>query len=181
MDKKREWEQKVDEMTTKIHKNYAELAPFIPDAPIINLENDEVNIKKLSAYYESLQSLVERYVTPHIEGHQSMGSEMKTMVSCCQKLDSLGFTTQFKVNHAGLQSLNTDKVFEPKDVKIVNFYRFEGATDPQDNSILYAIETNDGEKGTVSDAYGAYGDPAITSFVKQVEDCSKKVDKDKCL
>ncbi len=112
---------------------------------------------------------------------ENTGGEMKTMVSCCQKLDELGFNTQFKANHAGLQSLTTERVYEPREVKIVNFYRFEGASDPEDNSILYAIETCEGEKGTISDAYGAFGDPLITDFVQRVEECTKKVDKDKQL
>ncbi|MCC6187239.1 MAG: hypothetical protein IT256_08825 [Chitinophagaceae bacterium] len=113
--------------------------------------------------------------------HENKGHEMKTLVGCCQMLDAQGFTTQFKVNHAGLQSLASQKMYGANDVKIVNFYRFEGDSDPQDNSILYAIETMEGEKGTLSDAYGVYADPMIMDFVKRVEDCSKKVNKDECL
>lgn len=35
-------------------------------------------------------------------------------------------------------------------------YRFEGNTNPDDNAILYAIETARGEKGLLLDAYGVY-------------------------
>ncbi len=41
-------------------------------------------------------------------------------------------------------------------MEVVEFYRFEGASNPDDNSILYAIETSDGLKGLLVDAYGAY-------------------------
>ena len=41
--------------------------------------------------------------------------------------------------------------------------------------LLNVIETNDGEKGTLVDAYGAYSDPQIEKFMKQVEDIHKKV------
>jgi hypothetical protein len=36
-------------------------------------------------------------------------------------------------------------------------------------SILYAIETSDGTKGTLVDAYGLYADEQTGSFMKEVE------------
>ena len=45
-------------------------------------------------------------------------------------------------------------------------------------SILYAIETCDNRKGTLTDAYGPYADPHVTKFFKHVEDISKKTVKD---
>lgn len=36
-------------------------------------------------------------------------------------------------------------------------------------SILYAIETVDGTKGTLSDAYGLYADEQTGDFMKEVE------------
>jgi len=56
----------------------------------------------------------------------------------------------------------------------VNFYRFEGSSDPADNSILFAIETSDGKHGTLVDAFGPYADTKVTSFIQQVEEINKK-------
>ena len=70
-------------------------------------------------------------------------------------------------------ALSTGKKYSPDKVEIVNFFRFEGASDPADNAILYAIKTKDGTKGTLTDAYGPYADPHISKFMKQVEDISK--------
>ncbi len=107
------------------------------------------------------------------KGEGSDSDSMKTMSSCTRKLSKDGFTVQFKAHKRGLESLDTNKIFEPKDVKIVNFYRFEGESDPSDNAILYAIETNNGEKGTLVDAYGVYTDLKVSDFVKQVEEFQK--------
>ena len=107
--------------------------------------------------------------------------EMKTMVSCTNMLSKLGFTTQFKAFKAGLKSLDSDRVYAPNEVYIVNFYRFEGESDPAENSILYAIETTDGEKGTLTDAYGMYNDAHVTNFIKQVEEIQKKINRDETL
>jgi hypothetical protein len=38
------------------------------------------------------------------------------------------------------------------------FYRFEGMTNPDDSSILFAISSSDGLKGTLGDAYGVYAE-----------------------
>jgi hypothetical protein len=99
---------------------------------------------------------------------------MKTLSSCVNSLTSAGFETQFKIMKNGLKSLTTEKIYAPEDIKITNFYRFEGESDPADSSILYAIETNTGEKGTLSDAYGIYGDAAIAEFMKKVDEITKR-------
>ena len=99
---------------------------------------------------------------------------MKSMVTCTNKLVQDGFTENFKVSEQGLMALEKERVYKPEEVSIVNFYRFEGYSDPGDNTILYAIITNDGVKGTLSDGYGAYGDAQVEKFIKQVEEIHKK-------
>ncbi len=100
--------------------------------------------------------------------------DLRTLTSCLNSLAREGFVTQFKALKNGLKSLTTDRVYQKDDIKIVSFYRFEGESDPSDNSILYAIVTSSGEKGTLTDAYGAYSDPNVSSFVKEVEDIEKR-------
>lgn len=101
-------------------------------------------------------------------------SDMSTLAGCHAKLLRDGYTEDFKAAEAGLLSLKEEKIFTPEDIKDVNFYRFEGASDPADNSILYAIETSDGVKGTLVDAYGPYADVRVDQFMQQVESLHKK-------
>ena len=100
--------------------------------------------------------------------------DMKTLASCLNKIVRDGYEQNFKVTDQGLQSLETEKIYEPGQVHIVNFYRFEGVSDPSDSAILYVIETMDGAKGSLTDAYGMYADPEIDKFIKEVENISKK-------
>ncbi|MBA3647114.1 MAG: hypothetical protein H0W62_00960 [Chitinophagales bacterium] len=100
-------------------------------------------------------------------------TEMRSMASCMNKLHIQGFTENFMINEYGLRALNSEKYYTPEEVKITDFYRFEGESDPADNSILYALETRDGVKGMVSDAYGAYGDNKIMKFMARVEEIMK--------
>jgi len=100
--------------------------------------------------------------------------EMRDMRYCINKAINNGYTQDFKVNEKGLLSLQTEQVYNPDDVTVVDFYRFEGASDPDDNAILYVIETGNGSKGTLVDAYGVYADMQIGRFLKQVENIHKK-------
>jgi hypothetical protein len=91
------------------------------------------------------------------------------------KLEADGFTDQFRVEKKLLRSMtDPKKSYKPKEIKAVNFYRYEGISDPDDMSIIYAIETNDGRKGTLVDAYGRYSDEETGTFMQDVE-IQKKV------
>ncbi len=79
--------------------------------------------------------------------------EMKSLGSLLASGKLSEFSTQFKITDEGLISWATQKTYQPDQVKVVNFYRYEGESDPDDNAILYAIETTEGEKGTIVDAY----------------------------
>ena len=102
-------------------------------------------------------------------------TEMSTMTSCTAMLMKEGFTENFVMTEKGLEAPSNQKVYIPDEVKISSFYRFEGESDPADNSILYAIETNDGVKGMLIDSYGSpYVSQKTATFIKEVEDISKK-------
>jgi hypothetical protein len=104
-------------------------------------------------------------------------NDLKTLVSCLNSLSRDGFSDDYKITESGLKSLKRERIYAPEEVKVLNFYRFEGNSDPADNSILYAIETSDGGRGTLVDAYGPYADSKISSFMQQVEDIKKKTEK----
>ena len=94
---------------------------------------------------------------------------MTGMQKVLNKLDIEGYTEQYRVENNTLYSLTSNIAYQPQDVKAINFYRFEGPSNPDDMSICYVIETNDGLKGTLIDAYGVYADEAIGEFMQSVE------------
>jgi len=96
-------------------------------------------------------------------------TEMTDMDRCLDKLEHKGYTDQYRVEKGRLVSTKGKKKYKAKDVKAANFFRFEGITNPDDMSILYAIETTDGNKGTLVDAYGLYADDDTGEFMKEVE------------
>ena len=116
--------------------------------------------------------------TPHDNSqHAGKPSEMKSLAELTNKAAKNGYVESFQVTSAGMKSQSTDIVYPPEQVTIMDFYRFEGESDPADNAILYVIETADGHKGSLVDAYGTYADEKINRFMQQVENTGKNVDK----
>lgn len=102
---------------------------------------------------------------------------MNTLTQCINKMVLEGYTNSYKVTDRGLFSTSNEQYYRPDQVKVINFYRFEGQSDPADNAILYVIETDDGRKGTLIDAYGPYADAKVNAFMTEVEEIQKKVNK----
>ena len=102
---------------------------------------------------------------------------MKSLALCLNRMVLDGYDDDFKVVEGQLTSLKTEKKFSPDQVNVVNFFRFEGQSDPNDNTIMYVIETSDGLKGTLVDAYGVYSDGKVNDFFQQVESIHKKTSK----
>jgi hypothetical protein len=97
-------------------------------------------------------------------------TEMTDLEICMKKLEVKGYTDQYRIEKGRLLSTkDPKKKYKAKDVIAANFFRFEGITNPDDMSILYAIETADGNKGTLVDAYGLYADEQTGEFMKEVE------------
>jgi hypothetical protein len=104
---------------------------------------------------------------------KNASTEMNTLAECMNQLHANGYTQNFSVGDNGLQAADSKKTYQPEEVRIVNFYRFEGYSDPGDSSLLFAIETNDGLKGLLTDAYGVYADGKTSAFIAKVEDMQK--------
>lgn len=99
---------------------------------------------------------------------------LKTLVDCLTRMRQDGYTEDFTVREDKLLSYATGKSYTAENVKIVNFFRFEGQTDPADSSIMYVIETMDGAKGTLVDGYGPSSDSETSEFILKVENMEKK-------
>ena len=99
---------------------------------------------------------------------------MTELERCLEKASAKGFVDWFKVTEKGLQRIGTGRIYQPEEVSVPNFFRFEGISDPDDMSILYEIETRDGCKGTLIDAYGVYSDSRVGEFMCEVQEFHKK-------
>ncbi len=79
-----------------------------------------------------------------------------TVSAAVNGLKKRGFDTDFNLTENCIVC-HQDK-FDPADFEIVEVYRFEGITDPADEAVVYGIESKNGLKGVLVNAYGTYSD-----------------------
>lgn len=77
-----------------------------------------------------------------------------TMVEAINGLQEKGFTHDFNFEGEFLKCKALDGKYQINDFKIMEHHHFEGISDPADLSDVYAIETNSGVKGVLTDGYG---------------------------
>ena len=93
----------------------------------------------------------------------------RSMSSVLETLDREGFTDHFTVCDEQLVGIDCGEKFDADEVVIRCVERFEGISNPDDMSVVYALETSDGVRGTLTDAFGVYSDPGISQFIDKVE------------
>ncbi len=95
-----------------------------------------------------------------------------TLVEATRKLKDKGYKYDFSVSKDGFLEIlgeGTLGKISPSQTKLVEFHRFEGMSNPSDMSIIYALETSKGLKGTIIDSYGSDGSKRISDFVNEVK------------
>ena len=94
--------------------------------------------------------------------------EAATLAGVMKDLTCQGFTEQFVPVGGGVRGVHSGRTFRASQVTITAYHRFEGVSDPDDMSIVYALETVSGIRGTLADAFGVYADPLVGAFVRDV-------------
>jgi len=94
----------------------------------------------------------------------------KTLSQVVNELVKLGYTTEFvyEKNSLYCQEGNEKCFVKPKDLVITQIYRFEGMNDPSDSAVVYTLESSQGKKGLLIDAYGVYADEHKAAFLKNI-------------
>ncbi len=90
------------------------------------------------------------------------------MTEAMEDLRSRGFTANFEFLDRTFRDLESGKTFTADQLTIVEHYRFEGASDREDMSVVYAIESHDGTRGIIADAFGTYANPDLGAFLNKV-------------
>ncbi len=98
---------------------------------------------------------------------------MRRYVTLSETMNDLrkeGYTEDFNLQQNCLECRNGQfKVFAD-EFRIDKFYRFEGASNPSDQAIVYAISSDRHKlKGVLVNAYGIYSDPIADELLQKLE------------
>ena len=91
-----------------------------------------------------------------------------SMAEALQELKKRGFTANFEFLDMAFRDVDSGRTFKAEDLTIVEHHRFEGTSDPDDMSVVYAIESADGTQGIIADAFGVYANPQLGGFLINV-------------
>ena len=93
---------------------------------------------------------------------------MTTLSDTIERLNGEGFTAHLGVVGDRLRVFGNRETFEAREVVIREYQRFEGVSNPDDMAVVYAIESLNGMRGSLVDAFGVYSDPRVSAFLQDV-------------
>lgn len=84
--------------------------------------------------------------------------DYQNLVDALKDLDAEGYKINFNLNSSCIECPPLKLQLYPEEFEVVETYRFEGMSSPDDNTVLYVIESKRGIKGVLVDAYGTYAE-----------------------
>ena len=90
-----------------------------------------------------------------IKRHTMYNYDFDTLSQAINMLTKDGYKEDFVAGDTKIIAIISKKEYLPDELKIVDSFRFDGMTNPQDDSVVFAIEANDGTKGTLVMSYSA--------------------------
>lgn len=93
-----------------------------------------------------------------------------TLVEAIEELKKQGYTEDFNLKQNCIECQNGDYKIFHNEFEIDKFFRFEGDSNPDDSSILYAISSEKYKlKGILVNAYGIYSDDMTDEMLAKLK------------
>src|SRR5437868_1520764 len=96
---------------------------------------------------------------------------MGSLSESLQVLVEQGYTENFTPKRDHLECCSGKYKFFPEDIRVDEMLRFENTSDPDDQSIIYAISSvSQGIKGIYVESYGIYQDDLSYEMLQRLKD-----------
>lgn len=79
-----------------------------------------------------------------------------------------GYSIDFNLKHDCIECPSLQLRLTPEKFTVDEFHRFEGMSSTDDNSIVFAISSENGLKGVLVDAYGVYSSSLNDNMIKKL-------------
>jgi hypothetical protein len=90
-----------------------------------------------------------------------------TITEAIQQLRERGYTEDFNLEENCI--VCRAQKLSPAEFEIMDVYRYEGNSDPDDEAAVYAIESKSGLKGILVTSYGAYTDEMSAELLEKLK------------
>lgn len=78
-----------------------------------------------------------------------------------------GFTCDFNFRDEGIG--HNGGFYMPEELRIVDVYRYEGDSDPDEESAVYAMVSRQGKKGVLVTGYGVSSETSYQQLLERIE------------
>ncbi len=92
----------------------------------------------------------------------------ETLSEAMEDLKKRGYTYDFLLSYDAIECKALNVRLGAAEFHVDEVHRFEGLNDPDDSSILFAVQASTGLKGLIVDAYGAYADTLHSDMIKRL-------------
>lgn len=94
---------------------------------------------------------------------------METLTEAVERLEQRGFRESFRAEEDALRAVGLDRCFRPEDLVVEEQVRFEGTSDPADETILFALRSADGAvRGLFVAHFGLGVEPRAAEIVRRL-------------
>jgi hypothetical protein len=90
----------------------------------------------------------------------------ETLSEAMNDLRQRGYDYDFFMRDGEVKCPDLGIQCSPEQCTVLEYHRFEGMSDPGDNTILFGVETG-GFKGLLVSGYGVYADPSIRKLIEK--------------
>ena len=92
-----------------------------------------------------------------------------TVTEAVKGLKERGYNVDFNIAFDKLVCSDNKICLQPDEFEIIEVYRFEGDSNPDDEDVVYAVESRDGKlKGIITSAFGLYADPVSNKIIQKL-------------
>jgi len=96
-------------------------------------------------------------------------NQYQTLSQASKALSTQGFVAEVKVKNEK-EAIIDGETCDVDQMKIVEYHRFEGMSNPADSSIIYAIECQSNQKkGVLIEAFGADSSESASALLKNLK------------
>lgn len=93
-----------------------------------------------------------------------------TLSGTMTQLKAEGYTEDFNLGFDCVHCRGENLKISPDEFQVDKFFRFEGESNPDDSSILYAISSEKhGVKGVLVNGYGIYSDALTDEMIAKLK------------